>query len=419
MSNEQGTGSKDIAIRVEGVSKTFKLPHEKHSSLKGLFLSSFRRQRYETQRAVRNVSFDVREGDFFGIVGRNGSGKSTLLKIIAGIYRPTTGNVTISGRLTPFIELGVGFNPELSGRDNVYLNGALFGKSRGEMDALYDQIVEFAELGRFMDQKLKNYSSGMQVRLAFSIAIRIESDILLLDEVLAVGDILFQQKCFAYFHQLKKQHKTVLLVSHDTNVLRQYCNRGILIENGKMAREGPIDDVLNEYTEIISRKEAAAPAVATDTRRRGTGKARVEKVSLRASDGKVSAYFTGNDQDITVQVAYKALEAIEAPVYGIVIRNEAGASIFTSNTLWKEVQTPNVPAGSRQEVTWLIPNLFTTGQYTISPAVADQFGKETYDWVDNMVSFRIRKKVPTSALTNPAYRLDLSPVAPKKVPKRV
>jgi ABC-2 type transport system ATP-binding protein len=185
--------SDEVAIKVENVSKTFKLPHEKANSLKSAVVNFWHSDRtFENQKALSDISFEVKKGEFFGIVGRNGSGKSTLLKLLAGIYTPSKGEIRINGKLTPFIELGVGFNPELTGRENVFLNGALLGFSRKEMEVMYEDIVKFAELRRFMDQKLKNYSSGMQVRLAFSIAIRAQSDILVLDEVLAVGDSNFQ-----------------------------------------------------------------------------------------------------------------------------------------------------------------------------------------------------------------------------------
>lgn len=202
----------DIAIKVNGVSKAFKLPHEKQNSVKGLFVNMFRGKRtFERQQVLKDISFDIKKGEFFGIVGRNGSGKSTLLKLMAGIYTPDKGHIQVNGKLTPFIELGVGFNPELTGRENVFLNGALLGFNRKEMEAMYDEIVAFAELESFMDQKLKNYSSGMQVRLAFSIAIRANTDILVLDEVLAVGDEAFQRKCFAYFAKLKQEKRQLFL----------------------------------------------------------------------------------------------------------------------------------------------------------------------------------------------------------------
>jgi ABC-2 type transport system ATP-binding protein len=239
-----------LAIKVEHLSKSFILPQEKHTSLKSAFIHFYRRRRYEKQQALNNVTFDVREGEFFGIVGRNGSGKSTLLKLLAGIYTPTAGKIYVNGTLVPFIELGVGFNMELTGRENVYLNGALLGFNRKEMRGMYKDIVEFAELERFMDQKLKNYSSGMQVRLAFSIAIRAHSDILLLDEVLAVGDLAFQQKCFDYFEKLKRERRTVVLVTHDMNNIEKFCDRAMLINNGELVMIGESHKIADKYKSI-------------------------------------------------------------------------------------------------------------------------------------------------------------------------
>jgi ABC-2 type transport system ATP-binding protein len=398
------------AIKVDGVSKTFKLPHEKHSSLKGVFLHGFRTKSYETQHALRPISFEVKKGEFFGIVGRNGSGKSTLLKLIAGIYTPDTGSIEISGILTPFIELGVGFNPELSGRDNVFLNGALFGKSRKDMEKLYDEIVEFAELGRFMDQKLKNYSSGMQVRLAFSIAIQIQSDILLLDEVLAVGDILFQQKCFNYFHQLKKDHKTVLFVSHDVGALRQYCTNGLLIEKGRLVTQGPIDTVLNSYIDIVSNKEEKYSITSSTSgqKHHGTGKVAIKSVTTRRQSGATGQLYSEDDKTIVVEARFKARQDVESPVYGITIRDEAGVKVFASNNMWLSQQSTDLRRRSEQVVVWTIPNIFSTGAYTISPAVADFSGRETYDLVDDIAGFKVRKKISTSAITNPAHTIELS-----------
>ena len=240
----------NIAISVRKVNKTFKLPHEKQGSIKSLFVNLFRGHRtYERQRVLKNVSLDINKGDFFGIVGRNGGGKSTLLKLLAGVYTPNSGHIHVNGKLTPFIELGVGFNPELTGRENIYLNGALLGFSNKEMSLMYDDIVAFAELRKFMDQKLKNYSSGMQVRLAFSIAIRARTDILLLDEVLAVGDAAFQQKCFDYFEKLKAEKKTVVLVTHDMGAIRRFCSRAAYIKNGKIIHEGTPAEVADIYVE--------------------------------------------------------------------------------------------------------------------------------------------------------------------------
>ncbi|HEM5321409.1 TPA: ABC transporter ATP-binding protein [Streptococcus suis] len=239
----------NIAVKVDHVSKFFKLPTEATQSLRTSIVNRFKGIKgYKEQHVLKDISFNVEKGDFFGILGRNGSGKSTLLKIISQIYVPEKGSVTVDGKLVSFIELGVGFNPELTGRENVYLNGALLGFSHEEIDAMYDDIVDFAELRDFMHQKLKNYSSGMQVRLAFSVAIKAQGDILVLDEVLAVGDEAFQRKCNDYFLERKKSGKTTILVTHDMSAVKKYCNKAVLIEDGLVKAIGNPDDIANQYS---------------------------------------------------------------------------------------------------------------------------------------------------------------------------
>ena len=244
---EQPAAARAVAIEVSDVSKSFVLPHEVTSTLKEHFLHPLRRRSYERQRALAGIGFTIDAGEFFGIIGPNGSGKSTLLKIIAGIYRPDTGSVGVHGKMSPFIELGVGFNPDLTGRDNIRINATLLGLSRRELDERFDGILEFAELERFVDQKLKNYSSGMQLRLAYSIAIQVPFDVLLLDEVLAVGDQEFQEKCFATFRQMRADGKTVVFVSHDLRSVGKFCDRALLLEHGEMRALGPADEVIAEY----------------------------------------------------------------------------------------------------------------------------------------------------------------------------
>jgi ABC-2 type transport system ATP-binding protein len=236
----------DIALRVSHLSKDFRLPHEKKNSLKEHFLK-FGRPSFNYLHALHDIDFEVKRGEFFGIVGRNGSGKSTLLKIIGGIYQPTHGSVEVNGTLTPFIELGIGFNPELTGRENIFLNGAILGLTRKEIVAKYDEIVAFAELANFMDQKLKNYSSGMQVRLAFSIAIQAHNDILLIDEVLAVGDAAFQRKCYNVFKEIKRSGRTVVFVTHDMGAVQEYCDRAMMIEDSKILTIGKPREVALHY----------------------------------------------------------------------------------------------------------------------------------------------------------------------------
>ena len=240
------------AVEVAGVSKTFRLPHEERTTFKEHFLHPFHRVTYETQRALDDVSFSIEHGEFFGIVGPNGSGKSTLLKILAGIYRADSGSVRIDGLLSPFIELGVGFNPELNARDNVRVNGTLLGLSRRELDARFDEIIGFAELERFVDQRLKNYSSGMLLRLAYSIAIQVEFDILLLDEVLSVGDASFQEKCFRTFERFREEGKTIVLVTHGLEILEEFADRALQLESGRITSIGPPADVIAYYRERVA-----------------------------------------------------------------------------------------------------------------------------------------------------------------------
>lgn len=237
------------AIRIHDLHKSFKLSTAGASSIKEIFVQKSTTKE-KKQKVLNGVSFDIEKGDFFGIVGKNGSGKSTLLKIIAGVYQPTTGSVAVNGSLTPFIELGVGFNPELSGRDNVFLNGALLGFDRAEMNKLYDEIVDFAELQDAMDKKLKNYSSGMQVRLAFSIAVKAKKDILIFDEVLAVGDEAFQRKCLDVFERYKAEGQTVVLVTHDMETVKKFCNKAVIIDSGKIIEEGNPYKVAETYRSL-------------------------------------------------------------------------------------------------------------------------------------------------------------------------
>lgn len=244
----------EVAVSIKNVKKSFRLPHEKEDSLKFHAINLLRgkgSKKFDEYKALKGVDLDIKKGEFIGILGRNGAGKSTLLKIIAEIYQPDKGTVKVSGKLVPFIELGVGFNPNLSGRDNIYLNGAMLGFNRKQIDSMYDDIVRFAELENFIDQKLKNYSSGMQVRLAFSVAIKADADILLLDEVLAVGDAAFQKKCYDYFQSLKDNKKTIIFVTHSMPAVRQFCTRAVLIDNGKVTADGTPQEVAEKYEDLF------------------------------------------------------------------------------------------------------------------------------------------------------------------------
>lgn len=401
--------SNETMIKVKGVSKTFKLPHEKQTSIKNLFVNISRRQKsFEKQKALDNISFEIKKGEFFGIVGRNGSGKSTLLKLLAGIYNPDNGTIEINGKLTPFIELGVGFNPELTGRENVYLNGALLGFNRKEMIKMYDEIVDFAELKKFMDQKLKNYSSGMQVRLAFAIAIQAKANILLLDEVLAVGDVIFQKKCFDYFKTLKKEKRTVVFVSHDSSSLEEYCTRGLLIENGRIHTKGKISTVVRNYMDLVNKSEetSAKKLRKNDEKnlRWGTGKMSIETVVTKDGSTKRNV-FLDNDKEITITVKTKAHQRIDDPVIGIIIQDAAGIRVFESNTKRQKIKTRTIAENSVVVTEWVIPNCFNTGTYTISPAVANTEGTEMFDWRDGYRTFNVRKTQQSSSIINVKHKV--------------
>lgn len=272
----------DIALAVEHVSKDFMLPHERKNSIKEWVLH-FHKPKYEKLHALRDINFQVKKGEFFGIVGRNGSGKSTMLKIIGGIYQPTKGKVYVNGTLTPFIELGIGFNPALTGRENVYLNGAILGLTRKQVRQKYDEIVAFAELEKFMDQKLKNYSSGMQVRLAFSIAIQAHNSILLIDEVLAVGDAAFQRKCFQVFRTIKQQGRTVILVTHDMGVVQEYCDRALMIQDSRVIISGKPRKVALQYE--VANTTTAVQEHSKGNRRPNNPTIKLDKITLNNSEG--------------------------------------------------------------------------------------------------------------------------------------
>ncbi len=363
------------AIVVDKVSKTFKLPHEKQNSIKGLFVNAFKHKRtFEKQTVLKNVSFQVEEGDFFAIVGRNGSGKSTLLKLLAGIYEPDNGGIHVNGKLTPFIELGVGFNQNLTGRENVFLNGALLGFSRKDMLAMYQDIVDFAELERFMDQKLKNYSSGMQVRLAFSIAIRAQSDILLLDEVLAVGDAAFQQKCFNYFEELKRNKKTVVFVSHDMGAVRRFCNKAVYIENGNLIKAGTALEIADHYTaENIESAQKATKA-----------------------DGSV----TKNPNTITSKIARQTDEYVEVEVsYESNLKDELyiGLAVMRDGIAVAEISTP--PSRPLKKKGTLIYQLdikvFNPGIYQVDTALFKADNRELLNFTHVKPRFTIKGNDPT------------------------
>lgn len=382
------------AIIVKDLYKSFRLPHEQASGIKQAAVNLVKGAKrggrgYETQRVLEDISFEIKKGEFFGIVGKNGSGKSTLLKLLAGIYVPDKGLVQVNGTLTPFIELGVGFNPELTGRENVYLNGALLGFSHEEMDKLYDDIVEFAELRRFMDQKLKNYSSGMQVRLAFSIAIRAKSDILLIDEVLAVGDAAFQAKCFDFFYELKKSDTTVVFISHDRGALERFCNRGVLIDNGQLVKAGKMSTVLDAYTEVVLGQ--MKPKEVRETEKLQKKKVvKLRNIQLTKDGSKVENASFGDK--LTLKVDLDISEDIDNPIIGLTLWKggvEDGAVYAANNLTEEKGEIGHVKAGSSMSYTVDLPRYINDGEYIVEVGIANDSATSFYLQNRDALRFRV------------------------------
>ncbi len=387
--------SNDIAIKVENVSKTFKLPHDKNTSIKGAVINFYKRKRtFEKQQALKNVSFEVKKGEFFGIVGRNGSGKSTLLKLLAGIYTPSKGSIQVNGKLTPFIELGVGFNQELSGRENVFLNGALLGFNRKEMEAMYDDIVAFAELERFMDQKLKNYSSGMQVRLAFSIAIRAETDILLIDEVLAVGDAAFQQKCYGVFADMRKMGRTMVLVTHDMNAVSRFCDRAFLINDGIEQQTGKPKKIADAYLELNYEGNASKENSATSQKASSNKAIKITNVAINGqSEDKINLH---TDSEYTITITYSNLHK-EAIQFGLQISNDAGNYCFGTNTRIAGIEPTQKAKGA---VELKIKLGLVPGNYNITAAIMDKAATKVLVYKPDALSFRVSKTTEVEGIAN-------------------
>ena len=370
--------SKEIAIKVEHLRKSFRIPLESSNGIKQKLINIFKgRKGYSDFTPLEDISFEIEKGDFFGIVGRNGSGKSTLLKTIAGIYSPTDGLVQVNGSLVPFIELGVGFNPELTGRENVFLNGALLGFSHDEMEAMYDDIVDFAELHNFMDERLKNYSSGMQVRLAFSIAIRAQGDILLLDDVLAVGDEAFQQKCFTYFAELRKRKCTVILVTHDMGAVQRFCTKAMMIDKGKIVKIGNTAEVAGEY-QLLNNRLAS---------KKNKNKDKDSKFGEEAIDTEISMNNTGDS--LIFNIDFKAKTLIEDGVVTVMMNNANGEAIYrwasdddgSKGLIIREGETLNLKLE--------LENIFPDGEFSIQLGVKKLDRSRNYALFNEALKFNL------------------------------
>jgi ABC-type polysaccharide/polyol phosphate transport system ATPase subunit len=365
----RGSRETDVVVTVDHVSKAFKLPHQQYSTLKERVLHPFRSTTFDVLQAVDDVDFEVRPGEFFGIVGRNGSGKSTLLKCLAGIYGIDAGRLEVNGRLSPFIELGVGFNQELTARDNVMINAIMLGLTRQQARDAFDDIIAFAELEEFLDLKLKNYSSGMHVRLAFSVAIQVNAEILLIDEVLAVGDAAFQQKCFDEFQRLKESGRTILFVTHDMSAVERFCDRAMLLDKGKMIDLGDPTSIARRYNELNFGRLVHELPEGGDEERFGDRTAEIIDAWFEDGDGERVVEL---DHGAPIQACFEArfAQAIEDPVFGFTLRNDVGSTIFATTTDLEGGRTGSFRAGERTIVRLRFDNLLVASEYRLTPSIA-------------------------------------------------
>jgi ABC-type polysaccharide/polyol phosphate transport system ATPase subunit len=432
-------------VVVDRVHKRFEIPRERVSTLKERALHPLRRSPIDVLHALREISFAVEPGEFFGIVGRNGSGKSTLLKCLAGIYAVDSGSIYVNGRVSTFIELGVGFNPDLPARDNVILNATMLGLSPREARKRFDGVLDFAELGEFVDLKLKNYSSGMMVRLAFSVMIQVDAEILLIDEVLAVGDAAFQQKCYDEFERIRASGSTVLFVTHDMSAVQRFCDRALLLERGHVVELGDPEQVGNRYLELnfseqareaervaaegagaegVGRDEAAlvagAPpdddtgasgeasdeeAASAQGARYGDGAAEIVDAGFEDErGGRAEVLQTGRPCTFAARVRFN--EEIENPLFGINIQNGRRDHLLSASNLWSEPRCGSFAKGD--EVTFRISfeNVLAPDRYYVTPAVARQGG----GWIDRrerMVTIVVSGTRPSDALLELPYELTI------------
>jgi ABC-type polysaccharide/polyol phosphate transport system ATPase subunit len=375
-----------LAVAVSGLHKVFKVPLEHRSRLRDHVSNFFRSPGYRRLEALKDVNLEIRAGEFFGIIGRNGSGKSTLLKILAGIYQPTQGKVKISGRLSPFIELGVGFNPELTARDNIFLNGAILGLDRKDVAAQFDEIIGFAELEDFVDQKLKNFSSGMQVRLAFSVAIRAHAQILLIDEVLAVGDAEFQQKCFRVFRQLKAEGRTIIFVSHDLGSVNEFSDRVLILDSGVSQGVFPPEEAIAEYHRLVAARAVNAEPASTQA-------AEGDQPAIRSiamfAGGPKPAHLVRRGETASVVVSVSNPKRVPINV-GVAIYRTDGVQCFATNTFISKTCLPQDEQAS-VEVTFSELGLQGGNYYLLAGLFGEKVGT-VYEMRNHAYEFQVDQR---------------------------
>lgn len=384
-----------LAISVEHVSKGFRVPLDRGTTLQYRFSHPVSSTRYREFLALDDIDFDVKPGEFVGITGPNGCGKSTLLKVLARIYEPDSGRVVVNGTVSPFLELGVGFKAELTARENIFLGGAVLGLTHKQLVKRTDAVLAFAELEEFADQKLKNFSSGMSVRLAFSVAMLADADVLLMDEVLAVGDARFQEKCFEVFNHYKRESRTIVLVSHDLESLSSYCDRVLLLAEGRVIGDGPPSEVVSEYRRIVGAMSEPATAVRAEldglspARRWGTREVEVTDVRVLGRDGEPKHTFLVGEP-LTVAVDYTGNAFVDRFECGVGFRRGDGQMLATPNTKPAHYRLPAVSANDRGTITYAIPALtLLRGSYLLSAYLYDEHIQHAFDHLEDVLEFRV------------------------------
>jgi ABC-type polysaccharide/polyol phosphate transport system ATPase subunit len=383
-----GPPADDVAVKVAGVAKTFRLPQEQVSTLKERVLHPTRRQKVDVLRALRDVSFEVHRGEVFGIVGRNGSGKSTLMKCLAGIYRADAGEMWLRGRMAPFIELGVGFNPDLTAHDNVLINAVMLGLTPDAARARYGSIMDFAELHEFAELKLKNYSSGMQVRLAFSVMVHVDAELLLIDEVLAVGDAAFQMKCYDVLDRARGEGKTILLVTHDMEQVQRFCDRAMLLDRGRVVAVDHSRSVARQYTQL----NFAAPAERESLVRAATLAADgadavyiVDGWAQTEAAGRTTVLEPAEASGMATRVHF--VRAVDDPVFVFTISDEHQRRIMSMSTERQGVVTGHHAAGDEIDVAVGFTNHLAPGRYWLSVHVSEPGGGDLLAFREDVYSF--------------------------------
>jgi ABC-type polysaccharide/polyol phosphate transport system ATPase subunit len=378
----------ELALEVEHLTKSFRLHHEKANSIKQL-LAGKGRTRFDEFLALKDVTFDVKEGEVFGVIGQNGSGKSTLLKCMAGILQPNAGSVRVHKRMSALLELGAGFHPELSGRDNVFLNAAILGMSRKDIALRFDDIVEFSGLQSFIDAPVKTYSSGMYVRLAFAVAINVDPRLLIIDEILAVGDVSFQQRCLEKFVEFRNEGRTIVLVTHDLTTVRDMCDRAVWLTHGVVTGAGDPAELVEEYTETMlgSFNRSSDGSV-----RRGSGEIQITSVELIVGDGQPVKRFRTGDA-VTIRMRYAATKSIPRPVVGLMIESLGGATVTSPCTRDVGLVPDSLDGRGVIDVTFDSVSLLP-GTYDVHTSVTDFNRSHIYDHLQLAVRFDVMSGRP-------------------------